>query len=136
MLGTAAPVPRSAIAIGLDPDLRPSFAERAGGRTLAIGYYASRMCGNILVGDLQLEWLHEGAAGDTRLPAGFIALAPIEGVGIAADERLLELLASSGATIGESGPPFARGLNLRLDDAAAWLDFLDSPLARRRIQVD
>jgi len=132
MLQVAAPVPRSSIAIGVDPALRARLPALAGGRTLAIDFFASRiLCTNILVGDLTLRWLESGPSGETLMPDGFVALAPVDGVALAAKERLLGLLATTGPTIVEDGPTFARRLNLRLDDAAAWLAFLDAPGASR-----
>lgn len=126
---------RSAIAIGLEPRLRSRFAELANGRTLAIDFFISRLCTSIVVGDLELRWLATEPGGHVWLPDGFVALAPIEGVGMAADERLLELLAASGPTIVEGGPLFARHLGLRLEDAAAWIDFLESPRSRRPVSL-
>jgi hypothetical protein len=123
-------ISRTAVAIGLDPAFRPAFADVAAGRTLAIGYFTSRLLG-CLIGDLELRWLEDAPGGSIELPAGFVALEPVAGVGLAADQRLLELLAMSGPTIVESRSLFAAGVAVRLDDAAAWIDFLDSPAARR-----
>ena len=130
MFDAAALVPRSHIAIGVDPAVRERLPALADGRTLGIDFYASRLlCTNILVGDLTLRWLDSGPSGDTLMPEDFVALSPVDGVAVAAHERLLELLATTGPTIVENGPIFARHLNLRLDDAAAWLEFLDAPRA-------
>ena len=128
----AALVPRSRIAIGVDPAVRDRQPALAAGRTRGDYYYASRLlCTNILVGDLTLRWLDSGPSGDTLMPEGFVALSPVDGVAVAANERLLGLLATTGPTIVEDGPIFARHLNLRLDDAAGWLEFLDAPRALR-----
>jgi hypothetical protein len=123
-------ISRRAISIGLDPSFRTAFARVAAGRTLAIGYFTSRLLGS-LIGDLDLRWVEEAPGGSIELPAGFIALEPLAGVGLAADQRLLELLSVSGPTIVASRSPFATGVDVRLEDAGAWIDFLDSPAARR-----
>ena len=124
-------IPRTAVAIGLDPAFRLSFPNVAAGRTLAIGYFTSRLLGRI-IGDLELTWLEDAPGGSIELPAGFVALEPVAGVGLAADQRLLELLSVSGPTLVESRGPFAStGVDVRLDAAEAWIDFLDSPVARR-----
>jgi hypothetical protein len=119
------------VAIGLDPGLRGTFAEVAKGRVLAIGYFTSPLWGNILIGDLELHWLDGRPGGAIELPSGYVALEPIDGVGVVADERLIGVLSDAAPTLVETGPPFARGLDVRLDAAEAWIDFLDSPAARR-----
>lgn len=139
MFGAApasARIPRSAVEIDLQPGLRPQFPDLAAGRTLAIGYFTSPLWGNVLIGDLQLRWLAEGPGGSVSMPTGFVALSPLEGVGVVADERLLEVLAAARPTIVATGPRFARGLNLRLERSEVWIDFLDSPAARKAPRLD
>ena len=128
---SAASIGRSEVAIGLDPELRASFRDLAGGRTLAIGYYTSPLWGNILIGDLELRWLDDLPGGHVDVPRGYVALNPVEGVGLLADERLLGVLAAAAPTLVAIGSPFARAIDVRLDAAEAWIDFLDSPEARR-----
>jgi hypothetical protein len=132
MVVASPPIPRSRIAIGIDPALRPRMAGLSEGRTLAIDFFVARLRTSVVVGDLSLRWLDTGPEGEIEVPDGLAALATIEGVGLVADARLLELLATTGPTIVEGGPPFARHLALRLDDSAAWIEFLETPVARRR----
>jgi hypothetical protein len=118
-------LPRSVVAIGLDERLRGRLAELAHGRTLAIGMFTARCCGSpYLIGDL--------TAGFVDAPdEGAVALTPIEGVPLVADERLVELLADAGPTIVLAGLPFVRHLAVELEVPEAWLDFLASPRACR-----
>ncbi len=98
----------------------------ARGRTLLIDFFASHCCGsNLAVGDLTARFVE-------RTGAGHADLAPIDGVRVAADAHLLELLESAGPTLRLGGLPFARHLALDLEDPAAWLDFLATPAACRR----
>lgn len=123
------PVPRSRIAVGLDPALRGRLAPLAAGRSIAIDWFASRWrCTSVWVGDLTARWVEPGAL----VEAGFVALAPIDGVPVLAAAGLLDLLATTGPSLRLSGPVFARHLALDLRDPVAWLDFLDTPLAHRR----
>ncbi len=89
----AAPIPRTAISIGLAPDLRPRLAALAHGRSLVIDYVASRCCTSVAIGDLTVRW-------EQQIPGpGFVELAPIEGVPMFVEQRLLGLLTSAGPTI-------------------------------------
>ena len=120
------PIPRSVVAIGLAPDLRGRLAALAGGRTLAIGFYATRCCTSVAIGDLTASWVTGGA------PRGAVALAPIEGVSLVADARLVDLLRSAGPTIRLVGPVFARHPAVMLERPELWIDFLGTPEALRR----
>ena len=120
-----APIPRSIVTIGLAAGLRGRLAALARGRTLAIGFYASRCCTSVAVGDLTVSWV-EGAP-----PPGSVALAPVEGVPLVTDGRLVELLRDGGPTLILGGPVFARHLALRLDRPELWIDFLARPGAIR-----
>ena len=113
-------VPRSEIRIGVEPSLRSSLARRADGRVLVIDYFASRRCG-VVIGDLTAT-LEERPAN-----RGFTELAPIEGVRVLAETRLLPVLRDAASTLRLSGPPFARHLALEIDHPERWLDFLDQP---------
>jgi len=118
-------VARSVVAIGVDPALRRRLRAMAGGRSLAIGMYATRCCGSpYLIGDLTARFVR------LTLPDA-VALASIEGVPLVADRRLIDLLASAGPTLVEVGLPFARHLAVELAEPVAWLDFLASPAACR-----
>jgi len=119
------PIPRSVVTIGLAPELRGRLGALGRGRTLAIGFYASRCCTSVAVGDLTVAWV-EGAP-----PPGSVALAPLEGVPLVTDGRLVELLRAAGPTLVLGGPVFARHLALRLERPELWIDFLGRPAALR-----
>ena len=95
-------------------------------RVLVIDFFASRRCG-VTIGDLTADFR-------ARPPgAGYVELAPIEGIRLFAESRLLPTLRSADPWLHLGGPVFARHLALRLDRPEAWIDFLDEPstLARR-----
>ena len=123
----ASPIPRSRLAIGLDPSLRGDLPSLAAGRAILIGFFASRCCTTVWIGDLTAGWLQPG-----EMRPDLVALAPIEGVDVFVDRRLVELLATAGPTLHLAGPSFARHLAIRLEDAAAWLAFLETAPAHRR----
>jgi hypothetical protein len=121
------PIPRSRLAIGLDPSLRGELARLAAGRAVVVDFFASRTCTSVWVGDLTAGWLQPGS-----VRPELVALAPIEGVDVFVDRRLVELLVDAGPSLRLAGPSFARHLAVRLEDAAAWLAFLETPAAHRR----
>jgi hypothetical protein len=123
----ASPIPRSQLAIGLDPSLRGELARLSAGRAVVIDFFASRCCTSVWIGDLTAGWLQPG---ESR--PDLVALAPIDGVPVFVDRRLIDLLADAGPTLRLAGPSFARHLAVRLEDAAAWLAFLETPDSHRR----
>jgi hypothetical protein len=123
----ASPILRSPIAIGLAPTLRGRLETLSAGRALVIDFFASRCCTSVWVGDITAGWLQRG---DDR--SELVSLAAIDGVAVFADPRLLDLLATAGPTLRLAGPTFARHLAIELDDAAAWLAFLETPAGHRR----
>ncbi len=120
------PIPRSRIPIGLDSALRGRLAALSRGRTIVIDFFSSRCCTAVRVGDLTVRWL-DGPPDPTMVP-----LAPIEGVPVVAEPRLLDVLADAGPTLRRAGSIFARGLGLDLERPERWLEFLDTPAAARR----
>jgi hypothetical protein len=123
------PIPRSRIAIGLDPALRGRLTALAAGRAIAIDWFASRSsCTSVWFGDLTVRWIEPG----TPVRDGYVALAPIDGVPVHAAAGLLDLLATTGPSLRLSGPGFARHLSVDLLDPGAWIDFLETPVAHRR----
>jgi hypothetical protein len=110
-------------------DARARLRRDASDRSLLIDFYAARCCTSGLIGDLETRWVEsrwlEAASAGEAKPLG-----AIEGVPILADRRLLALLAG-GAELVRAGPVFARSIGVRLDHPEAWLDFLDTPAARR-----
>ena len=113
-------VPRSEIAIGVDPGLRGSLARLARGRKLVIAYFASRTWGWV-IGDFSLSW--RSAAPDRR----FQRLAPLEGVDLYADDRLLDVLANAGPEL-HPGSFFRRDTpTMYLGFPELWIDFLEGP---------
>jgi hypothetical protein len=120
------PIPRSEISIGVDPGLRPRLWALAAGRVLVIDYFASRRCG-VTIGDLTAGLRHR------RPGAGYVELAPIEGIPVFAETRLLATLREGSPWLHLGGPVFAQHLAVRLDRPELWIDFLDEPstIARR-----
>ena len=113
-------IPRSQITVAMHPGLLGSLARLARGRALVIGYYASARCGTV-VGDLSTSW-RTGSPGDQ-----FRRLAPMEGVELFADARLLEVL-RAGAPELRAGSALQRGTpSLYLGQPERWLEFLDGP---------
>jgi hypothetical protein len=116
----ATPIPRSPVAVGVDPDLRPSLRSLAGGRVLVIDSFRSWQCGT-WVGDLTVAWR------DTAPGPDFAELAPIDDVRLFANRRLLRLLRDGGAVLRRGGLPFRRGLGVNLERPELWIDYLEHP---------
>jgi hypothetical protein len=117
---TGTVVPRSRMALAVEPTLRASLGRLANGRVLVIDYFASRRC-SVVIGDL---------TGDFReAPPGprYAELASIEGVRVFAESRLLDVLGDAGSSLRLGGPPFARHLAVELDRPERWIDFLEGP---------
>ena len=113
-------IPRSEVSVGLEPALRPALARRAAGRAVVIDYFASRTC-SLVVGDLTASF-------ETAEPGpGYLELAPIEGVPVFVEARLLGILAEAGPTLRMAGLPFARHLAIELEQPERWIEFLDGP---------
>lgn len=113
-------VPRSQISVGLDPGLRGSLAQMAVKRVLVIDYFASRRC-SVVIGDLTCRLRATPPGPD------YVELAPIEGVRLFAEMRLLAVLGEGGSSLRMGGPPFARHLAIDLEEPELWIDFLDGP---------
>ena len=116
---TTAVVSHSQLSIGFEPTLRRELATRATGRVLVIDYFASRRCG-VVTGDLTATFRHE-------IVGRYLELAPVDGVRIVAEERLLNLLQRSGPTLRLTGPNLWRHLSVELALPELWLDFLERP---------
>ena len=113
-----------AVAIPVHAGLRGSLGRLARGRVLVVGFFASARCAPA-VGDFSLSW-RSGAPGD-----GFSRLAPVEGVELFADARLLEVL-RTGAPELRAGGVLRRGTpTIYLGNPERWLEFLDGPTALR-----
>ncbi len=112
------------ISIGADQRATRRIEEEARGRTLLIDFFASRCCTSVLVGDLETRWLDPGQ--DARFePIGSVNATPI-----VADPALTAVLREGRARL-VAGGLLGRSLQVRLDTPEAWLDFLDTPAARR-----
>lgn len=119
------PTARSAtMSIGADPRATRQIAEDARGRTLLIDFYASRCCRSVLVGDLETRWLDPGQ------DAGLEPIGSVSGTPIVADPGLTRVLRDGAARL-VAGGWLGRSFQVRLDVPEAWLDFLDTPAARR-----
>ena len=111
--------------IALDPRLDGRLASLAEGRTIVLGYYASRTCCSV-VGDLAVDWRSSPPG------PGFLALDPIEGVSVFADVRLADVL-RRGAPELRPGGVLRRGtLSLWLGLPECWIDFLEGPTVMTR----
>ncbi|HEY7938044.1 MAG TPA: hypothetical protein VID26_13065 [Candidatus Limnocylindrales bacterium] len=114
------PIPRSQVSVGLDPDLRRALGELAAGRVLVVDYFASRGC-SVVIGDLTCD-LRPVPPG-----TGFAELAPIEGVRLFVETRLLPVIRDAGASLRLAGPSFARHLAVDLELPDRWIEFLEEP---------
>jgi hypothetical protein len=113
-------VPRSQISVGLDPVLRGSLAQMAANRVLVIDYFASQRC-SVVIGDLTCQLRATPPGPD------YVELAPIEGVRLFAEMRLLAILGDGGPSLRMGGPLFARHLAVDLEEPERWIDFLEGP---------
>ncbi len=117
---SSAPLPRSRIGIGVEPELRESLASRAHGRVLVIDYFATRRC-SVAIGDLTASFRLEAPG-----PA-YVELAEVAGVRLLVEKRLLGILDDAEPTLGLSRPPFARHVSISLGRPELWIDFLERP---------
>ena len=113
-------LPRTQTSVGLDPSLRASLGRFAAARVLVLDYFASRRC-SVVIGDLTCELRATPPIGD------FVELAPIEGVRLFVERRLLAIVGDAGPSLRMAGPPFARHLAVELEEPERWIDFLDGP---------
>jgi hypothetical protein len=118
--GSTTITPDMRVTIGIEPALRTDLASRAAGRVLVIDYWASRRCG-VVTGDLTARF------SDRDVNGSYVEGAPIEGVRIVVEERLLDVLEQSQPTLRLTGPTFRRRLGMELARPELWLDFLDGP---------
>ncbi|HEY8867867.1 MAG TPA: hypothetical protein VIM30_00590 [Candidatus Limnocylindrales bacterium] len=121
------PIPRSEISIGIDPALRGRLGAIASSGSLVLDYFASRRC-SVTVGDLTAD-VRTDAPG-----SGFVELAPVEGVRLYAQVRLLPILREAGPSLRLGRGVFGRHLAVGLEQPERWIAFLEEPgvLARRR----
>ena len=111
----------------VDAAAEQRLRSEAAGRALVIDFFAARCCTGVVAGDLMTRWADEPGADAVEIGA-------VAGTRLLADRRLVEVLAE-GASLVESGPFFARSIGVRLARPECWIDFLDSPAARRRRRV-
>ena len=112
------------MSIGADPRATRQIAGEARGRTLLIDFYVARCCTSVLVGDLETRWLDPGQ------DAGLELIGSVSGTPIVAHNGLTSVLRDGAARL-VAGGWLGRSLQVRLDVPEAWLDFLDTPAARR-----
>jgi len=113
-------IPRSRISVGLDSSLRGQIGRLAAGRVLVIDYFASRRC-SVVIGDLTCEF-----RSNPPVP-GFRELAPIEGVRVFVESRLMGILGDAGPSLRLGGFGFARHVAVDLEEPERWIEFLDGP---------
>lgn len=64
----------------------------------------------------------------TKAPGpGYAELAPIEGIRLFAEKRLLAILREAAPSLQLAGPSFARHLAVALDQPESWIGFLEQP---------
>jgi hypothetical protein len=103
--------------IGVHGSIRGRLHSMAAGRVLEIGFFRSSRCGSV-VGDFTLSW--------RLVPPGssHVPLAPVEGVPIYADRRLLDVLRRAVPEL-RHGAWLSRGTpTIRLAISEYWIDFL------------
>jgi hypothetical protein len=113
-------IPRSTLAVGVEPGLRPSLRSVAAGRAVVIDATRFRQCGT-WVGSLDVAWR------PAEPGPGYVELEPIEGVRVFAAADVVGLLRAAGATLGRGGLPFRRGLRIELARPDLWIDYLERP---------
>jgi hypothetical protein len=121
-----APIPRSEIAVGVDAGLRGRLGGVVRDGVVVLDYFTSRRC-NVTIGDLT------AAVRQVELGPAFAELAPIEGVRIFAERRLLPVLRIAGPGLRLTRGPFGGRLSVTLDRPELWLDFLENPGLLRRL---
>ncbi|MEO8469838.1 MAG: hypothetical protein ABI573_09245 [Chloroflexota bacterium] len=122
---TGEPIARSTVmSIRVDPGATRRIAEESQGRTLLIDFFASQCCTSVLVGDLETRWLDPGQT------AGLETIGSIGATPIVAESALSAVLREGRARL-VAGGLLGRSLQVRLDAPEAWLEFLDTPAARR-----
>lgn len=111
---------RGRVVVGIEPSLRSSLAEQACGRSLVIDSYRSWQCGT-WIGDLTVGWARVDLGPD------YVELAPLDGVRLFADRRLLGFLRAAGPVVRLGGLPFRRRLGIDLERPDLWIDYLEHP---------
>lgn len=115
------PIPRSEIAVAVDPALRGRLSALSKGGILVLDYFTSRRC-NVTVGDLTAN-VRTHAPG-----AGYVELASVEGVRLYAETRLLPVLHEAGPSLRLARGVFGRHLAIDLDRPEDWIAFLEGCL--------
>ena len=118
-------VEQSHPSIAVDPWLHGRLGTLAAGRTLVIGYFASRRCG-VVIGDFAVDW----QASPPGL--GFLELAPIEGVAAFVDARLVDVLVDARPELRPGGILRPGTPSVRLGIPERWIEFLDGPTVLTR----
>jgi hypothetical protein len=115
------PIPRSGIAVAVDPALRGRLGAMSKGGVVVLDYFTSRRC-NVTIGDLTADVR-------TRAPGtGYVELAPVEGVRLYAETRLLPVLREAGPGLRLARGVFGRHLAVDLDRPEDWIAFLEGGL--------
>lgn len=65
----------------------------------------------------------------------YVELAPVDGVRLFANRRLLGFLRTAGPIVRRGGLPFLRRLGINLEWPDLWIDNLDHPASVRRRQA-
>ncbi len=114
-MGTLAP------SFTVNARLAGHLADLAVGRSLVIGFFASRRCG-VVSGDLTVSW------GLKEPTWGYVALRPVESVPVFVDRRLLDILRRAEPEFWPGGFLDRRTPSIRLGRPESWLQFLEGPV--------
>ena len=114
-------IPRSEITVAIDPALQGRLGAMSNGGVVVLDFFTSRRC-NVTVGDL---------TADVRVHApgsGYVELAPVEGVRLYAETRLLPVLREAGPSLRLARGVFGRHLAVGLDRPEDWIVSLEGGL--------
>lgn len=108
------------LVLEVDPELRKTLAQRAGGRVLVIDAFRSWQCGT-WIGDVTVEWWASAPGPD------FAVVDAVEGVPVFVHRRLVRILAAARPRLRRGLLPFFGTVALELERPELWIDYLDRP---------
>lgn len=117
---------QQALRLEQPPAGRAAIEAHAGGRRLIIDWAATVCCG-MRVGDLRLKWARRSAT----LDAGLVPVHGLEPVEAYCRPELVGVLDAGRTHLEMRGIGLFRRPVVVMEDAAAWLDFLESPATMR-----
>jgi len=106
--------------IAVEPRMRGRLATLARDRALVIGYFTSKSCCAV-VGDMTVAWRRVAPG------PGYVPLAPVEGVSLYADRRLMDVLREGMPELWPGGLFRRDTPTIRLAIPERWIQFLGGP---------